>query len=328
MHHAHTHARQPLGHILKQVVVHSDFEELRAVVHRDGVRTAHQMGLVVVMYIVVRQSHIVGVFGDINCAIVMLDFHLRQVIGRRKYRRVQLVEVGAIAKGAVVDPHMGCPVDTDIVVGRVPATAAVGWVPLREHVEGVFKMHIADNNVVVGRAQADMTAHNFGVIAAPNKGGIGTDFDLDNRFLFVGRTDPRRFQIAAHRCCTPGAIRVVLGHIVVKVIGDFDAATVDGADVIRLGFFHQRLVHIHVDGALNIDNFGRGIDRTTKGAVVINGEIGVERRQQLIAVGNGIGVGLIGRDTTVSARITQVIHTHRSPTIGGIKGRRRRTAAG
>nr|GEU28674.1 hypothetical protein [Tanacetum cinerariifolium] len=234
---AEAHARRPLGHVQKVIVVERDRQV--AVVGGARIRRADQIVFLVQRETVVRDGHVVGTVLDVERAVVtLLEAAVRGgqlVVGLRR-----------VGERVMVDPHVFGVEHGDAVVLRVPvARVAVVRIPDRRDVARVDDIEVADDDVL------DAVQHQVGV----DQPGVGADADQRG---VAGELDLQPCGLVGGVLERPAAVA---------------GGRVDGA--VELDDF--RLVALGLDGrhqlrgrADLVDRCGRG-GRAAGGAAVLRG---------------------------------------------------------
>lgn len=165
---------------------------------------------------------------------------------------VLAVEEAAIGKRIVIHPDMGRVIqDGDVVEGRVPvAGRAIGRVPLRETIEGVLELKVADNHVI-DVLNHEIRANHARARFSANDRGVRWDIDHDLLRLILLRSAASGLQRPARHACAPPDRRVVCLEIGVERVA--------AGDIIRAAQGITDIVLVAIDHALDVNNLGRGI---------------------------------------------------------------------
>ncbi|MCY1173191.1 hypothetical protein D9M73_133450 [compost metagenome] len=329
---AEAHARHALAQALEIIVVEGHLQHARVFCClARSVGAADQERFVMAEEIALRNRDEIAELGHVDQPVMMLHLEVAAGVIHRPdrlgpYRGIQPVDPCAIAEGAVVDPDMRRIQDRDQIIGRVPAPGGgIGRVPLREEVERIFKSDVAHHDIVdrcAAGAEDQVAVDELGIAAQADDRGVRRHEDLHDLLLQRRRTDARALGIADRQAGIAINARAIGGEIGGGQRGlggePIGRARATALDVIVGGLFGQRLVDVEADPPLHVNQLLRRIERA--GIAAIGGDRGgvaVERLDQLVAIGDGIGLGRHRAVTPGRAG------AGRRPAIGPQRGRRR-----
>lgn len=181
----------------------------------------------------------------------------------------------------------------------------VGGIPQWKVIEGVGEGDVADDDVVDPIAHEEAAVDELGVpVALPHEGGVGADRELDHGALSLrgGRARGLEGTGDLERLLGGGApvggigvphARLERGHVGVEVEG--------GILEIREVEVAQAPVRAEVDGAVHLDDLGRGIGARRGGERPRVGDdrVRVERPYELRAIADQVNVSRVRRRTAI-----------------------------